>query len=118
MDLAGSLSNQDVQGRLRRAVKKLAAVRANGEARKRHTCRQRPRRPGWVVKAITKVLAEQERPMRTTEIHHAVEALIGEPVAWPSVKAALASHAFGPSPRFVRIARGRYVLASAPLHRR
>jgi len=49
--------------------------------------------------------------MRAKDIHAAVEALIGEPVAWSSVKQALASHVSGPSPCFVRIARGRYVLA-------
>lgn len=43
--------------------------------------------------------------MRAKEIHAAVEALIGEPVKWSSVKQALASHVIGPSSRFLRIAR-------------
>jgi hypothetical protein len=111
MEVAGVLSNQDLQGRLRRIVSKLADVRAKGEVRERRSCRQRPRRPGWVVKAVEKVLADQEEPMRTKDIHAAVEALIGEPVGWSSVKSALALHISGPSPLFVRIARGRYVLA-------
>jgi hypothetical protein len=56
-------------------------------------------------------MADREEPMRAKEIHDAVEALLGEPVGWSSVKQALASHASGSSPRFVRIARGRYRLA-------
>ena len=39
-----------------------------------------------------------------------VEALLGEPVRWASVKAALAANVSGASPRFVRVARGRYAL--------
>lgn len=66
------------------------------------------RRPGWVVKAVEQVLADRDTPMRAKEIHAAVEALIGESVRWGSVKQALASNVSGPSPRFVRIARGRY----------
>lgn len=111
MDLAGVLSNQELQGRLRRVVGKLAAVRSNGALREPRSCRQRPRRPGWVVAAIMKVLADRDEPMRAKEIHIAVEGLIGGPVRWGSVKQALASHVSGPSPVFVRIGRGRYVLA-------
>jgi hypothetical protein len=49
--------------------------------------------------------------MRAKDIHAAVEALVGEPVPRSSVKGALADHASGFSRRFVRVARGRYVLA-------
>jgi len=49
--------------------------------------------------------------MRATDIRVAVEALLGEPVAWSSIKGALASNVSGSSPRLVRIARGRYTLA-------
>jgi hypothetical protein len=111
MELSGVLLNQDLQVRLRRVVKKLAVVRTQGKVRERRSCRQRPRRPGWVIKAIVKVLADREEPMHTKEIHAAVETLIGEPIGWSSVKSALALHVSGPSPLFVRIARGRYVLA-------
>lgn len=110
MEVAGVLSNQDLQWRLRRVVKKLAVLRARGEVRERHSCRQRSRRPGWVTKAVVTVLAERDEPMRVKDIHAAVEALIGGPVAWSSVKQALCSNVSGPSPRFVRVARGRYVL--------
>jgi hypothetical protein len=111
VDLSGVLSNQDLKRRLGGVVEKLAAVRTRGEVRERPSCRQRPRRPGWVVRAVIDVLAGRGEPMRAKDIHAAVEALIGEPVAWSSVKQALASHVSGPSPCFVRIARGRYVLA-------
>jgi hypothetical protein len=49
--------------------------------------------------------------MRATDIRAAVEALLGESVAWSSIKGALASNVSGSTPRLVRIARGRYVLA-------
>jgi len=49
--------------------------------------------------------------MRAKDIHAAVEASLGTSVAWSSVKTALADNVSGASPRFVRIARGRYVLA-------
>jgi hypothetical protein len=66
-----------------------------------------------VLDAIKQVLAEQGGPMQAKEIHVAVEALLGEPVAWSSVKDALATHVSGASPCFMRICRRRYVLATA-----
>ena len=112
MDLIGVLSNHDLQGSLGRVVKKLAAVRASdGPRRAVVACRQRPRRPGWVLKAVH-VLADRGEPMRAKDIHAAVERSLGEAVAWSSVKMALASNVSGSSPRFVRIARGRYVAGS------
>jgi hypothetical protein len=71
----------------------------------------RHRRAGWIVEAIVRVLADRQEPMQAKEIHAAVEALLGEPVRWASVKAALAANVADPLPRFVRVARGRYVLA-------
>jgi hypothetical protein len=112
MDLIGVLSNQNLQGSLARLVKKLAALRASGEPRRQPVaCRQRPRRPGWVLTAVVRVLADRGEPMRAKDIHAAVEASLGATVAWSSVKAALAANVSGASPRFVRVARGRYVLA-------
>jgi hypothetical protein len=64
-----------------------------------------------VLKAVVRVLADREEPMRAKEVHAAVEALLGEPVACSSVKAALAANVSGSSRRFVRVSRGRYVLA-------
>jgi hypothetical protein len=112
MEATGVLSNHEIQGSLTRLVKKLAAVRASDEPRRPAVaCRQRPHRPGWVLKAVVQVLADRDEPMRAKDIHAAVEASLGEPVRWSSVKAVLAANVSGPSPRFVRIARGRYVLA-------
>jgi hypothetical protein len=112
MDLLGTYSNHDLQGSLTRLTEKLAAVRASGGPRRRpESRRQRPRRPGWVLKAIVQVLTDQE-PMQAKAIYAAVEALLGEPVRWCSVKAALAGNVGGPAPRFVKVARGRYKLAT------
>jgi hypothetical protein len=112
MDLIGVLSNHDLQGSLGRLAGKLATVRASGGPRRQAVgCRQRPRRPGWVLKAVVRVLADRGEPMRAKDIHAAVEASLGAPVAWSSVKAALAANVSGSSRRFVRIARGRYTLA-------
>ena len=71
----------------------------------------RHRRPGWIVDAIVRVLADRRGPMQARAIHAAVEALLGEPVLWGSVKSSLATNVSGSTPRFVRLARGRYVLA-------
>jgi site-specific DNA recombinase len=110
-EVVGVLSSQELQGSLRHLAKKLATVRATGGAPRRPVSRrQRSRRPGWVLKAVVQVLTDRGEPMRAKEIHAAVEALVGEPVGWSSVKMALASNVSGSSPRFVRIARGRYVL--------
>ncbi len=112
VDLTGVLSNHDLQGSLGRLAKKLRAVRAGGEPQRQPTtCRQRPRRPGWVLPAIVEVLTDRKEPMRAKDIHAAVEAMVGGSVARSSVKDALASNVLGESPRFVRIARGRYTLA-------
>jgi hypothetical protein len=112
MDLIGVLSNHELQGSLARLARKLAVPRASGVPRRPPVvCRQRHRRPGWVLEAVIKVLSDGAEPMRVKDIHAAVEASLGEPVRWGSIKAALATNVSGASPRFVRIARGRYVLA-------
>ncbi len=111
MDLLGHYSNHDLQGSLGRLAEKLAALRASGGPQRRPVvCRQRARRPGWVLKAIVQVLTDRGEPMRAKNIHAAVEALVGEPVPRSSVKGALASDVAGSSGRLVRVARGRYVL--------
>jgi hypothetical protein len=110
--LIGALAAEGVRPPLSRLAEKLAALRSGMRPQRELTsCRQRPRRPGWVLNAVMQVLADRGEPMRAKDIHVAVEALVGEPVAWSSIKGALADHVSGPSPRFVRIARGRYVLA-------
>ena len=64
-----------------------------------------------MLKAIVRVLADQDEPMRAKDIHAAVEAAQGEPVAASSIKTALVANATGSSRRLVRVAPGRYVLA-------
>jgi hypothetical protein len=73
----------------------------------------RHRRPGWIIEAIVRVLAGRGEPMHARAIHAAVEELLREPVRWASVKASLAANVSGSTPRFVRLARGRYVLAGS-----
>jgi hypothetical protein len=58
-------------------------------------------------------MTEQAGPMRVAQVYAAVEALLGEQVSGDSVSWVLASHSAGPSPLFVNVARGRYVLADA-----
>jgi hypothetical protein len=52
--------------------------------------------------------------MQARDVHAQVERLLGEPVRWASVKATLAGNLEGPAPRFVRVARGRYGVATPP----
>jgi len=73
----------------------------------------RHRRHDWVLEAVLHVVADQKEPMRTRDVHSAVEVLLGEPVRWGSVKKCLSSNVIGTSPRFVRVARGRYALNAA-----
>jgi len=73
----------------------------------------RHRRHDWVLEAVARVLADQKEPMRARDVHGAVEALLGEPVRWGSVKKCLSSNVAGTSPRFVRVTRGRYAIRPA-----
>ncbi len=73
----------------------------------------RHRRHDWVLEAVIRVLAERKVPMRARDVHRAVEALLGEPVRWGSVKKCLSSNVTGVSARFVRVARGRYAVSPA-----
>jgi len=67
-----------------------------------------------VLEAVIRVLADRKEPMRARDVHSAVEALLGEPVRWGSVKKCLSSNINGTSPRFVRVSRGRYCVRSSP----
>lgn len=109
------IMGRDLRSSLGRLVEKLAHLRAS-EAQPRiiRSRRRRPRRPGWVLDAVCRVLADQATgPMRVMTVHAAVEALVGETVSKDSISWVLSSHSAGPSPVFVRVSRGRYVLASA-----
>jgi hypothetical protein len=104
----------DPVGRARRAeaVRGLGRVRTVGSSRALAPVAKPAYRRGWVVAAIIEVLEAAGEPMRTRKIHAAVEELVGEPVSWSSVKNCLASDVGGKSPRFERVGRGRYRLAS------
>lgn len=69
-------------------------------------------RAGWLVEAVEQVLRAHDGPMRAKAVHTAVEAVLGRVVSWSSIRNALADNALGSSPRFVRVARGTYRLAS------
>lgn len=114
-DVLAALSSLETRCRLERLAKKLAALRASDSPpRVIRSRRRRSHRLGWVLDAVCRVLADQATgPMRAVSVHAAVEALIGEKVSKDSVCWVLSSHSVGPSPLFVRVARGRYVLASA-----
>ncbi len=76
----------------------------------------RHRRHDWVLEAVLRVFAQRRGPMRAREVHGAVEALLGEPVRWGSVKKCLSSNVTGVSPRFIRVARGQYALNAATMN--
>jgi hypothetical protein len=78
---------------MRLRVGALASSTPTAYAYRRATCRHREKRP------------------RVKDIHAAVETLMGELVPPSSVKGALAKNVAGSSARFVRLARGRYILA-------
>lgn len=116
MQATGALSSHDLQRSLGHLAKKLARLRASDAPPRAITSqRRRARRPGWVQDAVVRVLADHEGPMRPMLVHAAIEALLGEAVSPDSVGWALASEVRGPAPCFVRVARGRYVLATAAL---
>jgi hypothetical protein len=49
------------------------------------------RRHDWVQEAVIRVLEQRKAPMQAREVHAAVEALLGEPVQWGSIKGVLGS---------------------------
>jgi hypothetical protein len=52
--------------------------------------------------------------LQARNVHAQVETLLGEPVRWATIKATLAGNVKGPTPRFVRMARGRYGVPPSP----
>ena len=70
------------------------------------------RRHDWVQEAVIRVLEQRAEPRQARDEHDAVEALLGEPVRWGSVKACLAANVAGSSRQFVRVGPGRYVARS------
>jgi len=103
LDWAATARESSDSGAKRRS--RAEAKRACGSSAATH------RRHDWVVAAVVSVLEMHTGPMRARDVHLAVEGILGTPVRWASVKACLASNVGGASPRFVRVARGRYRLA-------
>jgi hypothetical protein len=113
-ELLAALAAQEARSGLSRLAEKLAGLRVSDAQPRAITSRRlRPRRPGWVLDAVRNVMADHAGPMRVAHVHAAVEASLGETVSANSVSWVLASHSAGPSPLFVRVARGRYLLANA-----
>ncbi|HMD56557.1 MAG TPA: hypothetical protein VKG82_03690 [Solirubrobacteraceae bacterium] len=118
MDLTGHHSNPS---RPLSAVLAWAATVAEGRDSKRPLRVEANRAAGAigaahqrhdrVVAAVVSVLEMHAAPMHARDVHRAVEALMGRPVRWTSVKACLASNVAGAAPRFVRVSRGQYRLA-------
>jgi hypothetical protein len=76
--------------------------------------RSAPSKTSPVLKTVTLVLALAGEPMQAREIHFAAEELLGKPVRWPSVRAALSAYAIGGDRRFRRVGHGRYELQCGP----
>jgi hypothetical protein len=66
---------------------------------------------GVVLRAVGRVLTAADGQMRGTDIHAAVERLLGYPVSKNSVDWCLAANARGTAPRFERVAYGCYRLS-------
>jgi hypothetical protein len=116
-ELLAGLAAQEARSVLSRLAEKLAGLRASdAQPRAILSRRQRPRRPGWVLDAVREVMADQVGPMRVAQVHAAVEALLGEAVSKDSVSWCLSAGAHKKERLFVRIARGRYVLARDARH--
>jgi hypothetical protein len=113
MELNGALSNPPTSHK-RLQMSRLVAARSDISIREQvreRPSQRHPRRQGAVLTAVTSALADAAQPMRVSEIHVAVEQLLGSPVAYSSVKEALSAHTRGADRRFTRIRRGCYELS-------
>lgn len=112
MGLLGCYSNPEIQERLRRLSEKLERLAASNATPRPSARVDRRLRCGLVPKAIMRVLSESVEPMRVRDIHTEVEALLGQTVSPSAVKNWLARHAQGDQAVFVRLGRGRYLVAT------
>ena len=102
------------RSRLSYLVKKLGGLRASDmPLRVIKSQRQRDRRPGWVIDAVVRVLADAGRPMRSTHVRAAVESLLGYSVSKDSVDSCLSKGVRGKEPRFERVSYGCYRLSQS-----
>lgn len=109
MGFVGTYSNGEALDRVRRLLPKLERLAAEGGPTPAPQPLRKREEP--ILATVTETLAEASLPMRAVDIHAAVQAARGTPVSWSTVKDCLASNA-RPGGRFVRVARGRYVLRS------
>lgn len=109
MGLTGAYSNPEIQGRLRHLAEKLDQLAAS-DAAPRRSGRSGRTRNGVVPRAIERILAEAPGPMRTCDIHAAVEDLLGMSIPVPTVQCWLSKNIQGDSPKLVRLGHGRYRL--------
>lgn len=97
--------------RLGYLAKRLRQLRASdAQPRAIKSQRQRDRRPGWVMDAVVRVLADDGGTMRSMHVHAAVEQLLGVAVSQHSVSWCLASGVRRKEPRFERVSLGCYRL--------
>jgi hypothetical protein len=87
VELIGALSNHELRVSLVRLTAKAGSPpQAIREAPQRYA---RRRRPGSIRAAIVATLSAAQEPMRSRDIHHLVETILGGSVQRGSVKAAL-----------------------------
>jgi hypothetical protein len=99
------------RSRLSYIAKQLKRLRASdAQPRAIKSKRQRDRRPGWVIDAVVRVLADEGRPMRSTHVRASIESLLGHSVSKDSVDSCLSKGARGKQPRFERVSYGCYRL--------
>lgn len=111
MDLAGQLSNQEIQAAWEDLAAVLDRVRASEPAERPRPRPRQVRRHGEVRDVITQLLAGAESPLRAREIHRAVERELGEDVPWSSISNCLRRNSATPAARFRKVGHGLYELA-------
>jgi len=111
MELNGALSNPRALLELPRLNNLIADLRRRALASPRAP-REASLGPPPVLATVTIVLELAGVPLRVGEIHARSEQLLGRPVHRSSVKATLAEHAARPDPRFTRVRRGCYSIAT------
>jgi hypothetical protein len=95
-----------------RVERVLAASLAQGPRRKPPETPASDRLGNGVVKrAIAKVLAAADEPMRLGDIHQAVGRMLGKPVSYASVEWCMRTDVKRQAPQFERVQPGSYRLA-------
>ena len=117
MGLAAALSNAETSALFQRLTKRDWRQVRRAAAKPRDRTRDGKRKFGTVSRTVLQVLAEAESSMRFIEIHARTEALLGSQVSRSSVKMCLSAECKRQTPRFERVARGRYRPVTCPLDR-